>query len=55
MNRSLVAGVALTALGLVAYGVGTTVAYPGRAFSLTAVMVGLTLVLVGRREEEPLA
>lgn len=51
MNRPMVAGGVLTALGLAGYGVGTVVAYPGRAFSLAALMVGITMVLVGRDQE----
>lgn len=48
MNRSMVAGGVVTALGIAGYGVGIAVAYPGRAFSLAALMVGITMVLVGR-------
>lgn len=51
MNQALAAGVLLTLLGLAGYGVGTAVSYPGRAFSLTALMVGVTLVLVSRQRE----
>ena len=51
MNRSMATGIVLTVLGVVAYGVGTSVEYPGRAFSLTLLMVGITLVLVGRNQE----
>lgn len=47
MNRVSTAGAVLTTGGLVGYLVGTTVSYPGRAFSVTAVMVGLTMVAVG--------
>lgn len=47
MNRVRTAGVVTTVLGVVGYGVGTLVAYPGRAFSVTAVMVGITLWAVG--------
>lgn len=48
MNRLLAVGATTLGVGVVAYGVGIFVAYPGRAFSLTAVMVGLALVVVGR-------
>lgn len=48
MNRLLAVGAATLGLGAVGYGVGLFVPYPGRAFSLTAVMVGLALVVVGR-------
>jgi len=33
--------------GLLSYGVGIYVPYPGRAFSLTAVMVGIVLAATG--------
>lgn len=52
MNRLAVAGVAFLVLGLVGYAVGTLVAYPGRSFSVTAVMVGLTLVAVRTADRE---
>ncbi|MFB6160620.1 MAG: hypothetical protein ABEJ61_05515 [Haloferacaceae archaeon] len=47
MKRVRVAGVALTALAVVGYVVGALAPYPGRAFTLTGVMVGLTLWAVG--------
>ena len=47
MNRVRTAGIVTTVLGVVAYGAGVFVAYPGRAFSVTAVMVGITLWAVG--------
>ncbi|WP_191965445.1 MULTISPECIES: hypothetical protein [Haloferax] len=47
MNRLRTTGIATTILGVVGYVAGTLVAYPGRAFSLTAVMVGITLWAVG--------
>lgn len=47
MNRELVFGAVLTAGGLVGYVLGLFVAYPGRAFAVTAVMVGVTLLAVG--------
>jgi len=47
MNRLFVAGVALTLVGIAGYVVGTTVAYPGRSASVTAVMIGLTVAAVG--------
>lgn len=43
-------GAALSLAGLAGYVVGTVAAYPGRSFSVAAVMVGLTLALVGRGE-----
>jgi len=48
MNRTMGAGVALTAGGIAAYVLGVAVAYPGRSFSVTAVMVGFTLAAIGR-------
>jgi hypothetical protein len=48
MNRTLGGGIAVTVLGLVGYAVGVWTPYPGRSFSVTAVMVGLTLVAIGR-------
>lgn len=56
MNRTLLAGIALTAAGVVGYAVGVARPYPGRAFSLSGVMIGLTLVAVGSGgtiEDEP--
>ena len=47
MDSAFVAGLIVTAIGIAGYAVGTTVAYQGRAFTLTAVMVGLTLVAIG--------
>jgi hypothetical protein len=48
MKAAAVAGALLTIVGLVAYVIGVVAPYPGRAFSLTAVMVGLTVLSVGR-------
>lgn len=54
MNGGLIAGAGLTVAGLAGYAAGITVAFPGRAFSLPAIMTGITLVLVSRAtEEEP--
>ena len=47
MNTALAAGAALTTAGLVGYLVGVVWPYPGRAFSVTGVMVGVTLVAIG--------
>lgn len=47
MNRTLGAGLVLSAGGLAGYAVGLVVAYPGRAFSMTLLMVGITIVAVG--------
>lgn len=48
MNRILSAGIALSLAGLVAYAAGILTAYPGRSFSVTALMVGVTLLAIGR-------
>jgi len=48
MDSVRAAGSALTVLGLVGYAVGVSTPYPGRAFAVTAVMVGVTLAAVGR-------
>lgn len=50
MNSLTGLGLGLTVGGVVGYLVGATVVYPGRAFSLTAVMVGVTLLAVGRSD-----
>jgi hypothetical protein len=47
MDRTFGIGVAATALGVAGYVAGVFVAYPGRAFSLTAVMLGITCLAVG--------
>jgi hypothetical protein len=46
MNRTFAAGTALTVLGVVGYGLGVVAPYPGRSFSMTGLMVGLTLLAV---------
>jgi len=46
-NGTLVIGLLLTILSLVGYGAGLFGPYPGRALSLTGVMVGLALLSVG--------
>ncbi|ELZ98738.1 hypothetical protein C440_00240 [Haloferax mucosum ATCC BAA-1512] len=50
MKRVRTAGIGVTAVGVVGYGVGAFVAYPGRAFSVTTVMVGITLWAIGGGE-----
>ncbi|WP_199174895.1 hypothetical protein [Halegenticoccus soli] len=50
MARTLAAGVGLTAASLAGYAVGVVAAYPGRAFSVTGAMVGITLIAVGYGE-----
>lgn len=47
MNWPLVGGLALTVSSSVGYAIGVAVPYPGRAFSLTGLMVGLALLSVG--------
>jgi hypothetical protein len=46
-------GLAVTAagVGVAGYLAGIATAYPGRAFSVTAVIVGITLASIGRRWE----
>lgn len=48
MNRTLALGVALTGAGVLGYVAGIVAPYPGRAFTVTAVMVGVTLMAIGR-------
>jgi hypothetical protein len=48
MNRVLLAGTLVALLGATGYVVGVARQYPGRAFSLTAVMLGITLLAMGR-------
>ncbi|WP_436903268.1 hypothetical protein [Halovenus halobia] len=43
MHYRRVLGIGLTAAGILGYFVGVYAAYPGRAFSLTLTMVGITL------------
>jgi hypothetical protein len=47
MDRTFMAGAGLTVVGVCGYVVGVLVAYPGRAFSLTAIMIGVTLASIG--------
>lgn len=47
MNAVFAVGLAVSLLGVAGYAAGVVVPYPGRAFSITAVMVGVTLVAVG--------
>jgi hypothetical protein len=47
MDRTRTAGVALVALGAAGYAAGVVTSYPGRALSVTAVIVGVTLASVG--------
>ena len=47
MNRIRATGLVLTVGGVAGYLVGLATPYPGRAFSVTAVMVGFTLASIG--------
>jgi len=47
MQRTRLFGGAVVALGVAGYVAGVAVDYPGRAFAITAVMLGVTLVAVG--------
>ena len=49
MVRETLLGLGLITVGFVGYVVGIYVAYPGRAFSLTALMVGLTVITIARQ------
>lgn len=49
MDWRLTIGTLLFLVGIVGYVAGLSVAYPGRAFSVTAVAVGITLAAVGRQ------
>jgi hypothetical protein len=51
MRRVRTFGVGLSALSLAGYIVGTVATYPGRAFSITGLMVGVTLYAVGGRRD----
>mgnify|MGYP006308669149 CR=1 FL=1 len=48
MNTHKAIGLALLVGGTAAYVVGVYVPYPGRGFSLTAVMVGITLAAIAQ-------
>ena len=48
MNILLAIGGLATLLGIVGYVAGIFVPYPGRSFSLTFLMFGMALALVGR-------
>lgn len=50
MNRRFAGGLALTVGGAAGYLVGVDPGYPGRAFSLTALMVGITLLALSAGE-----
>lgn len=46
MNSLSAVGLALLAVGIVGYVVGVATPYPGRAFSITFVMVGVTMIAI---------
>lgn len=50
MSRVRLAGLLLSVVALAGYLVGARVAYTGRSFSVTLLMVGLTLVAIGGEE-----
>lgn len=52
MDRLFLLGAATLCVGGAGYAVGLSVPYRGRAFSLTALMVGLALVVVARTRRE---
>lgn len=55
MGKQTLLGGGLTTLGLVGYVAGVYVTYPGRSFSITALMVGIVILIIarGQRTEEP--
>ena len=53
MKREFALGAVLSAMGVAGYVVGVYVAYPGRSLSLTAVMMGITLLAIGSASDEP--
>jgi hypothetical protein len=50
MNTVSAAGLVVALAGIGGYLAGLAVPYPGRAFSLTALMTGATMLAVGRSE-----
>ncbi|WP_162832768.1 hypothetical protein [Haloferax prahovense] len=49
MDRSTIAGTTLILVGVLGYVAGIYVAYPGRAFSITVLMVGIALVAIAQQ------
>lgn len=47
MDRLRALGLVLLVGGVLGYAIGVFAPYPGRAFSITAVMVGVTLSAIG--------
>ena len=50
MNRLSAAGLTLVALGVAGYAAGIVQPYAGAGFSVTAIMVGITLVAIRRSD-----
>lgn len=50
--RRVAVGAVVLLVGLAGYAAGIATAYPGRAFSVTAVMVGVGLVVLGLAKPE---
>ena len=50
MNRTFLVGLVTVTVGLAGYVAGIVTDYPGRALSVTAVMIGVTLVAIGRAD-----
>jgi hypothetical protein len=48
MNRATLAGLGLSLVGFAGYVAGVSVAYPGRGFSITALMSGIALAIIFR-------
>lgn len=49
MDIQRVAGIGLVVAGLAGYMTGVYVAYPGRAFSITALMIGIAIAAISRQ------
>lgn len=49
MHRSTLIGIGLFLIGMTGYAVGIHVAYPGRAFSVSAVMTGVAIAAIGQQ------
>jgi len=47
MDRIFATGLVITGLGVAGYTLGIVTAYPGRAFSVTAVLVGIATLAIG--------
>ncbi|WP_323676333.1 hypothetical protein [Halorubellus sp. PRR65] len=46
MNRTFATGVGLTVASVLGYAAGVLASYPGRAFALTGLMIGITVAAV---------